>query len=1045
MPSDLGQRHQPPLVTISGSVFSYAHTLLGFLAFLSALLIALFLHYEKVVKNGVARYPDEWWPSVSATIGDWYPERNLFQIGIALMSGPRIALVLLSTLLVSLSTPTGSAKASILCFVGILRTLACGGWVFITSTDDHDVHDIAMALYLLLTPPWMYISSGSLAQSSKASNDDGSACKPKDLDSLAAKAKRMRKIASVCFFCCIPPMVVLFYRHQFKRIPGSYTYYAIFEWGLIIFDLLFDSASVYDLSRLEIHVVEAPGLSNSKQEPSGGLIGGAWSKGGKVNAVSTGAWSTVPEGKGFTESGRNTPKGKAREEPSAATGARAAGFISFLSDSYLAFCFWTNLTSLHPMIFFFSVYNMGIGGHELLLISQVIGIGAVLATTPLRKSLIKTIGGVPHVGKLSNKTLASILLLSHVGIASWWIPSALIRLLAEGAANAILAVSLAVQWGLAWENNEMEKEVATWTIGLLLSSLAKYGNHSNNPAWPFLNSTNGGKNALCLALAVLCSLELYCRPGKLAPSSARFRSHESSASSFWSASVGLGALIYALHGYLSDSGTMIAWTWSGYPIKGPTAISHGYLVFASSALSFLVSLAKPSVGLNPLILVLGSISSYVLRFHENWIGFTGAVGMAVFLPPLILPLTTGAMRHHPLKVMLASWLVANLLTFVGVLTVAYAFVPGGKVMRERTGLMLAIQVAFLGLGLLNARWTRASKLSTAPFKEKAKPVSAAGSYTRWSASVLSILVLAAAAVSQYRYVPPSSIVPYHAPERILTAGMWTVHFALDQNMHDSSRRMASIISELELDVFGLVESDLHRSVFGNRDLTQYLAEELGMYADIGPAPSKNTWGAALFSKFPIINSTHHLLPSPHGELAPAIHAVLDIYGKHTHVVVSHNGQEEDPLDRELQTKKIAGILSDAYPHPAIFLGYVVTKAHAERPAPYKILYEDGRIHDVEKTDNMRWCQYLGFRGLERFSYVRVSRYTVTDTEIQTMKLYVPEGELDPDTDVRSMFVAKETYPPTHWYPDRLIDIEAKVYEKHKYSPYQWPIYYASPN
>jgi hypothetical protein len=44
------------------------------------------------------------------------------------------------------------------------------------------------------------------------------------------------------------------------------------------------------------------------------------------------------------------------------------------------------------------------------------------------------------------------------------------------------------------------------------------------------------------------------------------------------------------------------------------------------------------------------------------------------------------------------------------------------------------------------------------------------------------------------------------------------------------------------------------------------------------------------TQFPIINSTHHLLPSPHGELAPAIEAVLDIYGTEVTVMVSHNGQ-----------------------------------------------------------------------------------------------------------------------------------------------------------
>jgi len=72
-------------------------------------------------------------------------------------------------------------------------------------------------------------------------------------------------------------------------------------------------------------------------------------------------------------------------------------------------------------------------------------------------------------------------------------------------------------------------------------------------------------------------------------------------------------------------------------------------------------------------------------------------------------------------------------------------------------------------------------------------------------------------------------------------------------------------------------------------MTQFLAEDLGMYVDYGPGPNKHTWGAALLSKFPIINSTHHLLPSPVGELAPAIHATLDIYGQYVDVIVSHNG------------------------------------------------------------------------------------------------------------------------------------------------------------
>jgi hypothetical protein len=52
---------------LSASYVSKAHTILASAAFLSSLLLGLRLHYRKIVKNEVAGYPDEWWPSVSAT------------------------------------------------------------------------------------------------------------------------------------------------------------------------------------------------------------------------------------------------------------------------------------------------------------------------------------------------------------------------------------------------------------------------------------------------------------------------------------------------------------------------------------------------------------------------------------------------------------------------------------------------------------------------------------------------------------------------------------------------------------------------------------------------------------------------------------------------------------------------------------------------------------------------------------------------------------------------------------------------------------------
>src|SRR6185312_13733147 len=177
---------------------------------------------------------------------------------------------------------------------------------------------------------------------------------------------------------------------------------------------------------------------------------------------------------------------------------------------------------------------------------------------------------------------------------------------------------------------------------------------------------------------------------------------------------------------------------------------------------------------------------------------------------------------------------------------------------------------------------------------------------------------------------------------------------------------------------GLLESDLSWTIMGNRDLTQFLGEELDMYADYGPGPSKHTWGCSMLSKFPILRSTHHLLPSPVGELACAIHATLDVYGKEVDVIVSHNGQEEDVLDRELQTKELARIMRESA-NPFVFLGYVVTKP---LKGNYHILMKGGNVNDIDPSDDDRWCEYVAYRGLRRTGYARVSHGGITDTEIQ---------------------------------------------------------------
>jgi hypothetical protein len=232
--------------------------------------------------------------------------------------------------------------------------------------------------------------------------------------------------------------------------------------------------------------------------------------------------------------------------------------------------------------------------------------------------------------------------------------------------------------------------------------------------------------------------------------------------------------------------------------------------------------------------------------------------------------------------------------------------------------------------------------------------------------------------------------PHHPDAKLMTAGIWTIHFGLDNDMWASEVRMRNVIQELEMDVVGFLESDTQRIIGGYRDLTQQIAEELGYYVDYGPGPNKHTWGCALLSKFPILNSTHHLLPSPVGELAPAIHATLDVYGKNVDVVVFHSGQEEDVEDRRLQTEYLSNLMASSS-NPLVLLSYLVTRPLEGNYNTY--VGPHNRMHDIDPSDWDRWCQYILYRDVKRTGYARVSRSTITDTEIQVGKFVIDDDQV----------------------------------------------------
>ncbi|OSC99957.1 hypothetical protein PYCCODRAFT_1372193 [Trametes coccinea BRFM310] len=1007
---------KPKPFVFPAATLARVHTVLALVAFFSALLLGCALHYKKIVKNGVAGYPDEWFPSVSATIGDWYPERNIFQILIAINSGPRFALVALQYYLQR--TPTSSIPG-FLFLVGVLRTLSCGGWVYITSSDDHDVHDVLMISYIVLNLPWMF---GSLA------------CTP--LHHVASRRRR--------FFASIVPMIYFFIQHKVHRVPGAYTHYSFFEWALIILDVLYDSSAELDLKAADLKITIgswAEGPESSK------IIAKVTQEAVAPSPVVQSSVSTGQKEKSV-QKGSDKVASNATAKQSNHLLSLARPSIAFASDVYLSYIFWSVYTSLAPTLFYFSVWELGISGQELALLSMVSPI--LLGIPPLRSWATTRDGRTILHG------------LSLIGLAAYLLPSPLGRLLLVSFASASASIGVAVDW-LESQGEEVTNQAIVTGLGFLVSSLSKHANDGNNPVWPFVDDRSGGYNKTGLVLALLAIYEFATRPSELlaapvAPSSTDSTKESKEVSPptkhWFPASLALGGFIFTIHSLISDPSTLIAWSWTGYPIKGPIPNVHGSLTHVAQALGLGLAtfLSRPGFSADalahPAWLACGASSAYIMYAYKDWTGYAGGLGVAFFLMsifPSVWAYVAQAGKSRVARTMATTWLVVCLYDVASTFTVAYAFVPGGEYFRERTDLVLAAQFACIALAFHWSRLLPRRSSTTAP-SSRATPSLPHGRHFKAQYTLALLTTLSLLATLWHSNWPRIVPRPHREAARIVRAGIWTVHFGIDNEGRDSQRRMRDLIQDMELDVVGLLETDLHRVVFGNRDLTRVIAEELGYYVDIGPGPNQHTWGAVLLSKFPILNSTHHLLPSPDGELAPAIEAILDMYGTEVKVVVSHNGQEETPLDRELQSTELARIMSESYPDPVIFLGYVVTKPHAPRPAPYDIMVTDGKVHDIDSDDYDRWCEYIFYRGLYRTAYARVSRSTITDTELQIGQFVVPkrgEGIVDDSKDARYMRAWKEELPVDHWFPMEYYP-EMGGKRGHFYHVFNTPLYYKVP-
>uniref|UniRef100_T1JCG1 PGAP2-interacting protein n=1 Tax=Strigamia maritima TaxID=126957 RepID=T1JCG1_STRMM len=634
-----------------------------------------------------------------------------------------------------------------------------------------------------------------------------------------------------------------------------------------------------------------------------------------------------------------------------------------LSESILGFQFWSLFTGLFPMVWFYPLNQLDITGYEVLL-------GVLLVPIFCENDMI--------LSAIKSRTGLGVLrVISLASVASFQAPTTFIRLLtiSVGTAASILVLIATLS------SNSLEQRFMTlWGLlfGYFATLVGRIWYISLFPTWADLFSNN---LALTFgAIATIDRLLLGTYLDDLKKDKASIESLEPRSNWFF-AGIGFGSFLYVLTAVYGDVSVVCRWVGQGYPNNGPDPNPWGSGILHAVFVGIVISMKFQQLPYNILWWSFGCCGLFALYFLPTYIGFAGGIILAIYLMSIGPALIDEVFLHPPGRSVTVAMATFMLEILFSIWTIAYNFVPGGVYTREHTGvILLVISITWF----ISLCWHGDSVNFLAKIRTKIDLNDGQKLLT-----VLIFLLTVGLTGFVYRLQPA---VYEHKVEKVLkrqiTTLIWTFHFGFDNEGWPSLERAAKLLNESGADVITLLESDASKPYLGNNDLGMWLGEKLKMYVDFGPSTKDHTWGNLILSKYPIVYSVHHLLPSPHGELAPAISATVNVSGVLINLVTSHMGNDRDNLDRQLQAEYLSNLTARSH-NPVILLAYV-TSAPGSRD--YQKFLSKGRLKDIDDTDRDRWCEYIMYRGLIRLGYARISHGGLSDTELQLAKFEIPDFE-----------------------------------------------------